>query len=392
MLSEGTTTKSGDQLSTELQMLGTTIAAGIGNDSGAVSFLATKSKFEPTLAILADMLLNPAFPAPALDRRKTAAVNAILQQKDDPTAVASMVFPKIVYTRDHPYGRTRTEETVRAVTRDDLVAFHRNYYRPGRAVITVVGDITPAEAKATIERALAAWPAGGTRPDFVFPSPPASKGKTIYIVDKPGAAQSSFALGLVGPPRNTADFYALRVMNTLFGEVFQSRLNALIREQKGWSYGYRSSFGFGRGGGPFRAGGEVRTDATDSALVETMNEIRGIRGDRPVTDDELASAKATLIQSLPSRVETVSGVRGMINEIFVNGLPEDYFQQFMRAVNAVTREDVHRVARQYIDPERMAMVIVGDRAKIEEPLRKTGIAPIVLLDVNGNVVPNRITP
>lgn len=390
MLSEGTTNRTGDQLSNELQMLGTNVSASIGAESGTISFLSTRAKFEPTLDILMDMMLHPTFPEAALERRKANALTLLAQSRDNPSAVASTVFPTVLYTRDHPYGRTRTDSTVQAVTRADVVAFHQAYYQPGRAIITVVGDITPAQARAAVERAVAAWPAGGARPDFRYPAPPPSRGKTIYIVDKPGAAQSSFALGLVGPPRNTPDYYAIRVMNSLFGEQFQSRLNNLIREQKGWSYGYGSSFAFGRGPGAIRAGGEVRTDATDSALVATLAEIRGIRGDRRVSDDELASAKAALIQSLPSRVESVSGIGGMINEVFVNGLPEDYFQQFVRGVNAVTADDVHRVAQRYIDPEQMVMVIVGDRARIEEPLRRTNIAPIVLLDATGKPVPKTI--
>src|SRR5262249_51984333 len=157
------------------------------------------------------------------------------------------------------------------------------FYQPARAVITVVGDITPADARTKIEKALAAWPAGGSPATFAYPAPPAPKPTTIYIVDKPGAAQSTIAIGTPGPARNTPDFYALRAMNFVFGDGanFQSRINANIREAKGWSYGVRSSYAYGRGPGPFRAGGDVQTDKTDSALVEFMREIRGIRSDKP---------------------------------------------------------------------------------------------------------------
>jgi zinc protease len=386
MLSEGTTTRSGDQLSNELQLLGTSINVGIGSESGSVSFLAMADKLPATLDIMADMILNPAFPQESLERLRANTLVQLTQARDRTSAIAAVVFPRVLYGDAHPYGRSRTEQTVRAITRQDLVTFHRAYFQPGRAVITVVGDITPAEATAQLERALARWPAGGTRPDFTYPSVPAPGATTIYLVDKPGAAQSSFSIGLVGPPRSTPDYYALRVMNTMLGELFQSRLNANIREDKGFSYGVGSSFAYGRGPGPWRAGGDVRTDATDSALVEFMKEIRGIRGERAVTEDEMDAARAALIQSLPARLASVSGVGGLIGDLYVQGLPQDYYQRFAQAVTAVRPDDVVRVARQYVDPARLAIVIVGDRSVVEEPLRRTGIAPIVVLDMDGRPV------
>jgi zinc protease len=386
MLSEGTTSRSGDQLSNELQLLGTSINVGIGSESGAVSFLSMADKLPATLDIMADMMLNPAFPQASLERLRANTLVQLTQARDRTSAIAGVVFPRVLYGDAHPYGRSRSEQTVQSITRDDLVAFHRAYFQPGRAVITVVGEITPTEARAQVERALAGWPAGGSRPDFAYPAVQAPGATTIYLVDKPGAAQSSFSIGLPGPPRSTPDYYALRVMNTMLGELFQSRLNANIREDKGFSYGVGASFAYGRGPGPWRAGGDVRTDATDSALVEFMREIRGIRGERAVTDDEMDAARAALIQSLPARLASVSGVGGLIGELYVQGLPQDYYQRFAQAVTAVRAEDVVRVARQYVNPERLAIVIVGDRAVIEEPLRRTGIAPIVVLDMEGRPV------
>jgi predicted Zn-dependent peptidase len=386
MLSEGTTTRSGDDLSTALQLLGTNVLAGVGGESGSISFTSTKDKVSGTLDILADMLLHPSFPADALDRLRARTLVTLAQDKDRTGSIANVVFPRVLYSTASPYGRSRTEQSVKAITRDDLIAFHHAYFQPGRAVITVVGDITAAEAKQKVEKALASWPAGGAPPNFTYPPPPPPAPTTIYLVDKPGAAQSTFAIGLVGPMRTTPDYYALRVMNELFGELFQSRLNANIREARGYSYGVNSRFSYGRGPGPFRAGGDIKTTVTDSALLEFMKEINGIRGTRPVTDAELAAAKAALIQSLPGRVGSVAGIGGMISEIFVQQLSEEYYQQFGREVNTITKEDVERVARKYIDPDHLAIVIVGDRKVIEAPLRATHVAPIVLLDADGNTV------
>ena len=386
MMTEGTTLRSGDDISNALQMLGTSVGFGIGGEGGQVVFRSLKDKFEPTLEIMAEELLKPAFPEPALDRLKQRTLVSLRQNMDRTPAIAQIVYPKLLYTLDHPYGRNMIEETLTRVTRDDIVAFHKAFYQPSRAFITVVGDITPAEAKAKIEKALAGWTAGGSPATFNYPAPPAAKPTTIYIVDKPGAAQSTFSIGIVGPPRNTPDYFALRVLNNLFGEQFQSRINANIREAKGWSYGVSSLFAFGRGPGQFRAGGDIQTNKTDSALVEFMKEIQGVRGTKPVTAEELAAAKASLIASLPDQLSTLSGIVGTVNTIYSNGLPEDYWTQFQTGVKAVTAADVERVAKKYMDADHLTILIVGDRAKIEAPVRATNIAPVVILDLKGNPI------
>jgi predicted Zn-dependent peptidase len=297
-----------------------------------------------------------------------------------------------LYTTDEPYGRSMTEQSVKSITRDDLVKFHDAYFKPGRAEVTVVGDITPAEAKRVLDKTLAPWAAGGTVPSFTYPTPPAPKATTIFLVDKPGAAQSTFAIGEVGPPRGTPDYFALRVLNSFFGEQFQSRLNANIREQKGYSYGVSSRFAYGRGAGAFRAGGEIVTAKSDSALIEFMKELRGIRGERPITDDEMQAAKNALIQSLPGRFASVGSVSSAISELYTQDLPEDYYQNFVKRVNAVTKDDVLSVAKKYIDPQHLAIVIVGDKSQIEGPLAATKIAPIVYLDINGDPLAAKVTP
>ena len=238
------------------------------------------------------------------------------------------VFPKVLYGAAHPYGQTITEETVKAITRDDVVAFYQKLFKPGRALVTVIGALKPADAKALIDRALAAWPRGGERPGFSYPAVPPQQPTTIYLVDKPGAAQSTFAIGNPGPPRNTPDYYALDVMNTILGGQFQSRLNANIREEKGYSYGVGSDFAFGKGPGPFRGGGDIVSEKTDVALIEFMKELRGIGGARPVTDEELATAKDAIVQRLPSMFTSVSGINGAISDLWVEGLPDAYYQQY----------------------------------------------------------------
>ncbi len=388
MMSEGTATRTGDQLSDDLELLGTSVGVRVAGETGAMSFLSTADKVAPVLDIVADMLEHPSFPDSALERLRARTLVNLVQMRDQPTAIAGNVFDRVLYGPAHPYGRFTTEASVQAITRQDVVAFHDRYFTPGHAVITVVGDVEPVTILKTMEKALAGWPAGGAMPAFDYPPPPPAHPTTIYLVDKPRAPQSVFAIGLPGPPRDTPDYYALQVMNTILGGLFQSRLNHDIREVKGYSYGVGSRFAYGRGPGAFYAGGSTVTAKTDSALIAFMAHLKGVQGSVPFTDDEMAQGKASLIQSLPQTFASVGATSAAISGLYLQDLPQDYYQTFAGRVNAVTKDDLARVARKYIDLDHLDIVIVGDRATIEEPLRATGIAPIVILDLDGNPISN----
>jgi predicted Zn-dependent peptidase len=384
MLTEGTATKTGDQLSDALQLLGSNVRTNIGAEEGTMSFLSTTRNFDGTLAVLADMMLNSTFPNDALERLRGRTLVGLTQAKDQPTIVGAQVFAKVLYGDTHPYGQRSTEASVKAITRDDVVAFQKAYFQPARAIITIVGDVSAAKAKASVEHALAAWAKAGDKANFDYPKLPERRPATIYLVDKPGAAQSVVNIGLPGPPRNTPDYFALQVLNHILGGQFQSRLNANIREQKGYSYGVSSRFAYGKGPGSFNAGGSVVSGKTDLALIEFMKELHGIVGDRPITDDELQTAKDALIQSLPQRFASVAATGGSITSLVTQGLPDDYYQNYAKSVSAVTKADLMRVANLYIDLNHLAIVIVGDRASIEAGLKATGIAPLTILDGDGN--------
>jgi zinc protease len=384
MMREGTKTRDGEALAQALQLLGTSVNINVSGESGSISFLSTTEKFPATLDILADMLLNPVFPTPALERLRAQRLVALTQAQAQPNAIGSRVFSRVLYGADHPMGRDVTEASIKAVTTDDVASFHKDYFKPGRAIVTVIGDVNAAAAKATIEKALAAWTGGGEKPSFAYPALPSGKPTAIYLVDKPGSAQSVFNIGIPGPPRNTPDYMALQVMNFILGGHFQSRLNANIREEKGYSYGVGSGFGYGKGPGPFRTGGDVVSEKTDLALIEFMKELKGIQGEKPITDEELQMAKETMVQRLPGQFASVSQIGSSITGLMLQDLPADYYQNFAKNVQAITREDVVRAAKKYVDLEHLNIVIVGDRKSIEEPLRKTGIAPIVILDAEGN--------
>lgn len=385
MMNEGTKTRDGEALSNALQLLGSSLNINIGGESGSIGFQSTTGKFPQMLDILADVLVNPSFPPQALERLRAQRLVALTQAKDQPAAIASRVFPRILYGTAHPFGQNVTEESLKAITRDDVVAFHKAYFQPLHGLVTVVGDVNSTAVKATIEKALAMWPRGGEPAKFAYPALPSSHPATIFLVDKPGAAQSTFAIGNPGPPRSTPDYYALQVMNTMLGGMFQSRLNANIREDKGYSYGVSSSFAYGKGPGAFRSGGDMVSAKSDAALVEFMKELRGIVGSRPITDQELATAKDSLIQRLPGTFASVQSINNAIVTLWTQGLPDDYYQQYAARIAEIHKEDVLRVAKQYIDLDHLTIVIVGDRASIEAPLKATGLAPIVLTTIEGEI-------
>ena len=383
MMSEGTSSRDGEALSNALQLLGTSIQVSIGAESGGLSFQSTTARFQKTLDVLVDMMVNPVFPDEALERLRAQRLVALAQAKSQSGAIAGRAFPRLLYGPAHPYGQPVTEATVSAITRDDIVTFHGTYFRPSRALVTIVGDVDTGTIKATIDKAFAPWPKGGARTPFAYPPLPERHATAIYLIDLPGAAQSTFAIGLPGPPRSTPDFYALQVMNTILGGFFQSRLNMNIREAKGYSYGVSSSFAFGRGPGAFRAGGDVVSAKTDAALIEFMKELRGMSGTRPVTDAELTAAKTSLVQRLPGTFGSVASIGNALTTIWTQDLPVDYYHSYANRINGVTQADVVRVAKQYLDLDHLAIVIVGDRATIETPLRATNIAPVIPTDADG---------
>ena len=255
---------------------------------------------------------------------------------------------------------------------------------------TSPGDVNPDDVKRVVEKALAAWAPGGERPPSHIRLPSAVA-TTIYLVDKPKAAQSVFSIGLVGPPRDTPDYFPLQVMNTILGGIFQSRLQHNIREEKGYSYGVNSRFAYGKGPGrvPWR---RIDDDREDRQRAHRVHEGATRRPGRTSVHRRRARArKGGARAKFAEQFATVGATSNAITNIYLQGLPQDYYQTFATKVNAVTKDDLVRVAKKYIDLGHLNIIIVGDRAVIEDPLRKTGIAPIVILDPDAKPVV-RVTP
>ncbi|KAB2926106.1 MAG: insulinase family protein [Bacteroidetes bacterium] len=387
MMDEGAAGKTALQLSDEVDFLGTSLSVSGGLHTSGVSMRSTVSKFDASLALFADILLRPDFPEPELARLKKQYLTSLFQAYDRPQAIAAAASGIYVFGKEHPYGRTSvgTEKSIGAVTVSDLRSFHSTYYRPNNALLVIVGDVSAKEVVAKMESALGGWEKGTAQPAVVS-SAKQVNGRTIYLVDKPEAAQSVIRIAKVGTVRNTPDYFPLLVMNTILGGSFTSRLNQNLREKNGYAYGAGSGFGFRPSAGPFTASSDVQTDATDKALQEFMKELEGMS--KPVSDEELTKAKNYIALGYPDNFSNVGSIAAQIAEMALYGLPESYFNDYIANVMAVKKEDVRRVAKKYLDTDDLAIIIVGDRAKVEKGLKGTRTGKIVNLvptDVLGPV-------
>jgi len=384
MLQQGAGARSALDVADEAAFLGAQLGTAAGFDGSSASIHVPKRRLEAALDLLADVVLRPAFADSEIARQRELRAAQLVQQRDEPVSVANIAFPAIVYGREHPYGHplNGTDSATARLARESVAEFYRTYYRPNGARILVVGDVTLAEARRLIAARFGGWERGDVP---TFPSPaaaPPTAARTVYLIDKPGAAQSVVRIGHLGPARTTPDWFALEVLNTILGGAFTSRLNQNLRETRGYTYGAFSQFVPRRLSGAFVALASVVTAKTDSALIEFLKELRRIR-DETVAPAELAKAKAYLTLGLPGDFETTGGAAARFRELLSLDLPLDYYDRYVDRINAVTAADVQRVARRYIDPDRFDIVVVGDQTKIEAGIKALNEGPIVYRDVWG---------
>jgi zinc protease len=392
LLDEGTKTRSALQMAGDLAEIGASLASDGGLESTSVSLTTLTRHLDRALDLYADVILNPVFPEKELARLKLERLALLQSRADDPEQTAAYVFPRLVYGLDHAYGRPDlgTAGSIKSITRDDAAAFCRQIMVPANAAIVVVGDIRPDAITAALEGRLRTLAPGPVPPQPQVSSPPsvAPTNRTVHLIDKPDAAQSVLTVGRIGASRKSPDYFALTLMNSILGGQFSSRINMNLREEKGYSYGAQSSFSFLRGAGPFEAGATVHTAVTKESIVELFKELTDITSRRPVTDGELAFAKERIIQGFPHRFETTFGVAGQLAVLVEDELPDDEFVRYQARIEAVTKADVDRVARQYITPEKSAFLVVGDRSVIEKPLKTLPfVDKIQRLNTEGDPVP-----
>lgn len=378
MLLSGTKTRSALALSDALERLGAGYGAWADFDGAGVRAQVLAPKLGAVLDLLADVVLHPAFAKDELERERSRRLTALAQENDRPATLLGNAVAATLYPAGHPYASSLlgTEAALKAVTSADLARFHGATFQPDRITVAVAGDVTKAAAVAEAGRVFGAWKGTGKAPTTpVEPPPPAAGDPRVVLIDRPGATQSNVSIALPGVARSNKDFDALLVMNTILGGQFSSRLNMNLREKNAYTYGVRSGFDFRHGPGPFSAGGAVFRDKTDAAVREMLGEVERIRRE-PVSEEELADAKANLVKGLPARFESVGETSATAAALSIYGLPLDEFATRPARIARVSRADVQRVAEQYLRNDRLRVLVVGDASAIKAGLAGLGLGAV----------------
>jgi len=372
MIREGTKTRSSKQIAEDTDKLGASLFASAGLSSTTSTVLASglSDNFDQILDLFADVILNPSFPADELTKLKTRALGQVRLQRSQPPFLAQEKFSKVMYG-SHPAGRfALTAEQIQRITPEALQKFHSAHYKPNNAIFAIVGDVKPAEVVAKLEKAFASWKPGDAPKTEIPKVADTSSGK-IFLIDRPNSAQANLVLGTLSIERTDPDYFALEVMNQILGGGAAARLFLNLREDKSYTYGAYSSVSSAKYRGTFRASTEVRQDVTKGAMDELMKELKRIR-DEKASADEFERAKRTIIGGWALQLEfPQSSLQNAITQKLY-GLPADYWDTYPQKIAAVTPEDAQRVARKYIDMDRLQIVVVGDAKKIADTLKQFG--------------------
>jgi zinc protease len=374
MVTEGTKTRSATRISDEAGFIGASINASAGVDSASVGG-ATLSKHLPKfLELFADVTMNPIFPGADFERVQDERLVTLLQQRDQPQAIASRAFAPVFWGA-HPYGHylLGTEEAVKATTRKDLAAFHERYWRPGSAELVVVGDVAEGELVPLLQRTLGTWkPGPAVKP---LQAAPAAAPKRTVLLEKADAPQAYLLLGMPGLQRSSDEFPAASVAFQILGGGMSSRLFRNLREDKGYTYGVYARGDSRRLAGASFVVGSVKAEVTGAAVKELLSEIGRLR-EQPVSDAELEDAKNALVLGLPADFATAGGIAHRLAELAIYGLPDDYWNRYADLVRKVTPDDVRRFAAARLDPAKLTIVLVGSPQSVKPQLADLPVGPI----------------
>jgi zinc protease len=385
MIDQGTESRTAPQIADDVAQLGASLDATSSKDATIVTVSSLRKNFPGALDLLADVALRPSFPPAEVDRQRTSRHSRLIADRQDPNMVATIATVAALYGPKHPYGFVElgSESGVTATTRDDLQGFWKKTFVPGNAALIVAGAIGEAELRPLVEKAFGAWPSGTATAPVL--GAPATTPARLVLIDQPGAPQTSLFVASIGPPRSTPDYAAITVMNAVLGGLFSSRVNLNLREKNGYTYGAYSQFVFRKGAGPFWISAPVRTDVTAPAVGEIFKEI-GRMTSAPMTPEELAMARDSIVRALPSDFETSPGTAGSLANLYIYDLGLDYYTKLPSEVTAVTADTALAAAKKYLVPDRMIVVAVGDRAKIEPALKKLNLGAAEARRADGSVV------
>jgi zinc protease len=378
LIDEGAAGKTSLELADAIDFLGAKIQTVAGTHTSGVYLHTPLSKFDESLKLMSDIVLHPDFPGIELDRKKKDRLTSLMQMHDQPTAIASAAFNSILFGREHPYGRMTNETTIKGFAVNDLKNIYKKYFVANNSYIVVVGDIKAGELKSKLESAFGKWQTGDVKEEKI-PAPLQVSKRVVYLVDKPGAAQSVINIGRIGAVRLTPDYNPLIVMNTLLGGSFTSRLNNNLREVHGYTYGASSRFMFRPVPGSFVAASSVQTEVTDKALTEFFKELNAIR--EPISAEEISRGKNLVALSYPGNFQTVADIASQIEEIINYNLSPDYFNKYVTSIFNVKGEEVGSVAKKYVVPDQMIVIVVGDKAKVEEGIKALNLGEIKNLSI-----------
>jgi predicted Zn-dependent peptidase len=375
MMDEGAGSRDALQIADGVEYLGASLSTSSTFDASYVDLHVPVARLADALAIMADVAIRPTFPATELQRIREELLTTLIQAQDDPEDLVRFAFPRLVFGPQHRYGTLPigTAAALKGFSSADLKAFHAKHVVPGNSVLIVAGDVTPSAALPLLESAFGPWK-GAAPASAPIPEAPQVKSRQVYLIDKPGAAQSQIRIGWVGVPRSTPDYFALRVLNTILGGAFTSRLNTNLREEHGYAYGASSVFEMRGAAGPFFAAAGVQTDKTSESLQEFFRELEGIR--QPIPSAELEKAKNYLALSFPRNFETTAGIAASLAQLFVYGLPDEYYATFTGRIRSVTAADLQRAAARYVQPDKFAVLVIGDRKTVESRIKALNLGPL----------------
>ena len=379
LLESGAAGMSAAEIAERVDGLGLSLDAGVSWDTAQTGFTCLRSRLEPAFELLAALARESTFPAEEVDRVRDERVTGIVQRRGTPSSAADEAANRWIYAPGSPFARPLGGmlRTLQGITRDEVAAFYARRYRPETTTLVAAGDISVDEAVALAERWFGDWEGGG-----VGITPPASGPRldqtTVVLLDRPGAVQSELRVGHVGVERTSPDYSAVTVMNAILGGTFSSRLNLNLRERLGFTYGASSVFAPRRLAGPFSMTTAVQTEVTAQAVAEMLRDLREMR-ESEVAAAELDDARNFLAGVFPLGLQTTDGVAGKVNTLATYGLPDDYWDGYREGLLAVTAADVLDAARRRLWPERAAIVVAGDAARIRGELEGLGL-PVEAMD------------
>jgi len=384
MLTEGTASMDGEMLALRFERLGASFGAYADWDVGVASMTVTRSHLSDALALFAETLTAPSFPARELERLKAERLAELLQLRTEPRGLADEMTSHFVYAPESRYARPMGggAAAVDAITAREVGELYAARYRAGGTTIVMAGDVTTDDAVALLEEAFGVW--GGSAPTPVaVVDAPSPGSRAVHVISKADAPQSEIRVAHVGIPRVHPDYFRVVVMNAVLGGLFSSRINLNLRERNAYTYGARSEFDWRRAAGPFIVSTAVASDVTAAATREILSEIDCMRSE-PISEEELTLATSYLSGVFPIRYETTAAVATALANLVVYGLDDSYFDTYRQNILSVTTADVLEAAQRHLHPERLRIVVVGDPAQIEQPLAALDAGPVSLYDAEGS--------